>query len=94
MAKKKLSNSNPKRAKVTKVPATAEAVPNEEEFKDSPILGDKKVIDIESALEPVSIIDEKEADDLPIVTDDTEDSGDEVSLDDEEINPFGDKWEQ
>jgi hypothetical protein len=97
MSKKKISQSNSKHSKTTKAvkePAVAEAIPVEDELKDSPLLVDKKVIDIESALEPAALIDEKEVEDLPIPTDDSEDGGDEVSLDDEELNPFGDKWEQ
>ena len=97
MPKKKISHSNskhPKTAKAVKGPAAAETIPGEDELKDSPLLVDKKVIDIESALEPAALIDDKEVEDLPIPTDDSEDGGDEVSLDDEELNPFGDQWEQ
>jgi hypothetical protein len=54
----------------------------------------KKGVDLESALEPAVIIDEKSDEDVPVVTDDDESSTDELSLDDEELNPFGDKWEQ
>ena len=54
----------------------------------------KKSVDLESALEPAVIIDEKSDEDVPVVTDDEDASGDELSLDDEELNPFGDKWEQ
>ncbi len=54
----------------------------------------KKGVDLESALEPASIIDEKVDEDLPISLDDEESASEEISLDDEELNPFGDKWEQ
>lgn len=55
----------------------------------------KKAVDLESALEPVSIIDEKVEDETLVLTDEGDESvGEEISLDDEEINPFGDKWEQ
>ena len=55
----------------------------------------KKPIDLESALEPATIVDEKIEEDVSIFNDDSEESSsDELSLDDEEINPFGDKWEQ
>ncbi len=55
----------------------------------------KKPIDLEAALEPAIVVDEKSEDEVPVVTDDSEDSSaDEISLDDEELNPFGDKWEQ
>jgi len=55
----------------------------------------KKPVDLESALEPVGIIDEKTDDEIPAAVDDTEEStSEEITLDDEELNPFGDKWEQ
>ena len=55
----------------------------------------KKAVDLESALEPVSIIDEKVEDETPVLTDESDESvGEEISLDDDELNPFGDKWEQ
>lgn len=54
----------------------------------------KKGVDIESALEPAAIIDEKTDDDLPVSVDDEDSTGEELSLDDDELNPFGDKWEQ
>ena len=54
----------------------------------------KKIVDLEQALEPANIIVEEESD-SPTTSEDSEESaGDEISLDDDEINPFGDKWEQ
>jgi hypothetical protein len=68
-----------------------------EENEEEEIVGtkSKKPVDLESALEPANIIDEKTDDEIPVITDDSEESaGEELSLDDDELNPFGDKWEQ
>jgi hypothetical protein len=55
----------------------------------------KKPIDLEAALEPAAIIDEKVEDEVLPVGEETEDgTAEELTLDDEELNPFGDKWEQ
>ncbi len=55
----------------------------------------KKGVDLEAALEPAAIIDEKTEDEVLPVGEESEDGvADELSLDDEELNPFGDKWEQ
>jgi hypothetical protein len=55
----------------------------------------KKGVDIEAALEPAAIIDEKVEEDILPPSEDAEDANaDELTLDDEELNPFGDKWEQ
>lgn len=55
----------------------------------------KKSVDLESALEPANIVDDKTEDEIPVITDDSEEStSEELSLDDDELNPFGDKWEQ
>jgi hypothetical protein len=45
-------------------------------------------------LEPAPIIEEKEEDIATPSEDSDEFSTDELSLDDDELNPFGDKWEQ
>lgn len=44
--------------------------------------------------EDVLPVVEEKNDDESSTSEDAEDSADEVSLDDEELNPFGDKWEQ
>ncbi len=54
----------------------------------------KKPVDLEAILEPSSVVDEKIDDVLIPPSDDAEESGDEDLMDEEEINPFGDKWEQ
>jgi hypothetical protein len=68
-----------------------------EENEEGEVVGKKakKSVDLESALEPANIIDEKTEDEIPVITDDSEEStSEELSLDDDELNPFGDKWEQ
>ena len=92
--KKKISN------KKTKNNETNNSAEQENELETSDDAVDiegpkaKKGVDIESALEPAAIIDEKADDDLPVSVDDEDSSGEELSLDDDELNPFGDKWEQ
>jgi len=79
--------------KNTKVRVATPAVQEDDELKDSAIISDKKIIDVDAVLEP-ALIEEKGDDEVPVVTEDAEEGGDEISLDDEELNPFGDKWEQ
>lgn len=89
MAQKKKQNK--------KVKSKSAEVESETE-NDVAEIGDpktKKVIDIEAALEPAAIVDEKIEDEIPPIAEDLEDaSSEEISLDDDELNPFGDKWEQ
>jgi hypothetical protein len=83
------------RSKHKKIPpAQAE---NDEE-QEGPIAltstKNKKPIEIEEP-EAILPVDEKVADeDSPAVTEDEESVSEEVALDDEEVNPFGDKWEE
>lgn len=79
--------------------AKTKSAAKEAEIENDPVeLGDpkeKKTVDLESALEPAVIVDEKVDDEISVIGDDPEESGtDELSLDDDELNPFGDKWEQ
>ena len=53
----------------------------------------KKTIEIEETL-PLLDTDEKLESDAPLVDSESEIESDELELDEEEINPFGDKWEQ
>ncbi len=94
--KKSASKSSPKSKTKDKTNVTGQETENEINVEEE-IVGPKakKSVDIESALEPAAIIDEKSDDEIPAVTEDGEDAlGDELSLDDDELNPFGDKWEQ
>lgn len=54
----------------------------------------KKSFDFEAAIEPVAIIDKVEETEVLVESEDGEDTGDGPELDDEEINPFKDKWEE
>lgn len=84
-------------SKNTKTKPTPKDTEAENEIDTEEVEGPKakKGVDIEAALEPASIVDEKvEEETLPIIDDAEDPSSDELSLDDEELNPFGDKWEQ
>ncbi len=53
-----------------------------------------KIIEIDEPEPVVGAVEEKTDDDLPVVTDDEDSLGsEEVGLDDEEVDPFGDKYE-
>jgi len=88
-----MSQTKKSHSKTTKDHAAAPATQDEDELKDASVLNEKKIIDVDAALEP-ALIEDKEDEDLPVTPEDTDDPADELSLDDEELNPFGDKWEQ
>jgi len=53
-----------------------------------------KAIEIELPEEPSVAIEEKVEDEAAIPAEDAEElASEEISLDDDELNPFGDKWE-
>lgn len=84
-----------KKSAQTKRKKKRPADPESETENDMADIGDiksKKTIDIESALEPAAIIADEEV--LPTVEESEDGNVDELSLDDDELNPFGDKWEQ
>ena len=61
----------------------------------------KKVIEIEepeavlgTALIPEEKEEKLDEDGMPITEDEDEAASDEAGIDDEEVNPFGDKWEE
>jgi len=81
----------------TKTKPVQKDVETEGEIETTEIDGPKakKEIDLEAALEPAVIVEEKIEDDIASTPEDGEDElGEEAVLDDEELNPFGDKWEQ
>lgn len=89
MAQKKIVHL--KQAKNKKVERETENeldVPETEETKS------KKPVDLEAALEPASVIEDKIEEDPLVATEDSEEDEDGLSLDDDELNPFQDKWEQ
>ena len=89
MAQKKIVHL--KQAKNKKVERETENeldVPETEETKS------KKPLDLEAALEPASVIEDKIEEDPLVATEDSEEDEDGLSLDDDELKPFQDKWEQ
>lgn len=95
--KKKISpkkSSSKEKTKVANHETESETNKDTDEIEEVEGPKAKKSVDLESALEPAVIIDEKTDDDLPLMSDDEDSSSDELSLDDDELNPFGDKWEQ
>ncbi len=86
-------NQAPKKTSITasKPPVdTNEA----EELLTEPLSPTKKVVDFDDDTVPVvgEKMDELEEFEVEDTTEDSDDS--EASLDDEEIDPFGDKWEK
>jgi len=97
MAQKKNISTVKKTKKDSARESSTERTPDVETSEEvEEVIGPKakKGVDLESALEPAVIIDEKVDEDLPVSSEDEESAADEVTLDDEELNPFGDKWEQ
>lgn len=83
-------------AKKTKkiAPVVEEHEEAEEHHDDAPSKA-KKPIEIDEHEPILGGTDEKlEEDPLAAPTEDDELSGDELSLDGEELNPFGDRWEE
>lgn len=74
---------------------TKPAESEELEVTEELILKPKKVPELDIVEEPVAILVEEKTDDDAATTEDAEESAEnELSLDEEELNPFGDKWEQ
>ncbi|HEX7724279.1 MAG TPA: hypothetical protein VF438_00895 [Candidatus Paceibacterota bacterium] len=74
-----------KKAPVKKIEETEEIVP------PSKI---KKEVDLEAGEAFASSDKEDDVESFPADTDDSDELGDEAELDTEEVNPFGDKWEE
>jgi hypothetical protein len=94
MASTKSASKNAS-AKIKKpIKSVASEIPEEGDLDAGPAKI-KSIID-PVELEPAIGIEEKPEED-PIIappTDDDEASGDETSLDAEDLNPFGDRWEE
>ncbi|MFA6295471.1 MAG: hypothetical protein WC666_03540 [Candidatus Paceibacterota bacterium] len=74
------------------VPVVKQETP--EDIIDPQLLKNKKIIELDTVEDAVPVLEEKSDEETP-ATEDTDDSNtDEISLDDDELNPFGDKWEQ
>lgn len=89
MAQKKIVHQ--KQAKNKKVERDAE---NELDIPETEETKSKKPVDLEAALEPASVIEDKIEEDPLVATEDPEEDEEGLSLDDDELNPFQDKWEQ
>ena len=78
--------------KAPEVSDSEEDTETDEEEKVLPLK--KAVIEIDEP-EPIVAVDEKIEDDALPVTDDEDVLGsEEIAIDDEELDPFGDKWEE
>ena len=81
------------KAKARPVEASAESA--EVEILETPTLVPKRVIEIEIPEEVPAAVEEKTDDESAASEEGAEDgTGEELTLDDDELNPFGDKWEQ
>ncbi len=89
MAQKKIVHQ--KQAKNKNVERDAE---NELDIPETEETKSKKPVDLEAALEPASVIEDKIEEDPLVATEDPEEDEEGLSLDDDELNPFQDKWEQ
>ena len=67
---------------------------NDDENADPVVTKTKKPLEFDLP-EEAAPLDDKIDDDAPAVNEETDElSSDESTLDDDELNPFGDKWEQ
>ena len=66
----------------------------EEEEIVAPVVAIGKAAFVVDEPEVLIGVEEKVDDDGVVITDDAEEEGEEATLDAEEINPFGDKWEE
>ena len=89
MPVKKISKAKKMKKQNTKPVAKTD---KEEDIIEPSILKAKKIEipeEVEGVIEP-----EEKIDDDAIAEDAEDELGEEVSLDNEELNPFGDKWEE
>jgi hypothetical protein len=66
----------------------------EKSLLDAPIAADNRIHVPLDPAEEIAIPDEK-IDEVPVVAEETDEeaAAEELSLDDDELDPFGDKWE-
>jgi hypothetical protein len=79
--------------KSKKAPEPVEEHAEHDHDVEAPISKGKKPIEIDEP-EPVVGIDEKIEEDPLLGAVEEDDSAEEISLDGEELNPFGDRWEE
>ena len=81
--------------KIKKVDPKKEESVDEETEVAEPLTAKKKIIEIDEPEPGVALTEEKVSDeDAPPSEDGEETSSEEAALDDDEVDPFGDKWEQ
>ncbi len=81
--------------KTSKSKTELKSVSEDTDEIDDPLLSkNKKPLEIDIPDEIITPIEEKTDEELAVTEDGEDASGDELSLDDDELNPFGDKWEQ
>lgn len=87
------TSTQTKPRKAAAKPATVETEEHLEAFPKA-----KKVVEIEEPEAVIGVVEEKEEkldeDGMPITEDEDEAGTEEAGIDDEEVNPFGDKWEE
>ncbi|MEI8249143.1 MAG: hypothetical protein WCG07_01455 [Candidatus Taylorbacteria bacterium] len=82
--------------KIKKVTAPVVETPEEDEetVSDEPVLKKGvKVVEIDEPEPIVPLLPEEKEEDIPVIEGE-EDLDEEAALDDDEVDPFGDKWEQ
>ena len=101
MSSTKNTHSKPLKSRLapkamTKMPVISPAPTKDMEDVARPqTLKVKKPIDLDIAEDAIPALEEKAVDEESLAAEDAEDAAtEEISLDDEELNPFGDKWEQ
>lgn len=88
-----VKTSQPKRARINIANrSTKKAVTSNEELETAPVKPGKPV-DLDMIEAPLVAEDKVELESLP-GEEDEESLTEELGLDEEELNPFGDKWEQ
>jgi len=92
-----MSRAKEQTKKSIKKAAPSKMVKKDEEEEDKPFVSKeaiKKTLDIDELVPPIVDTDEKIDDEAIIAPDaDGDAESDEPDLDDESLNPFGDKWE-
>ncbi|HTK33512.1 MAG TPA: hypothetical protein VL335_03135 [Candidatus Paceibacterota bacterium] len=101
MASKKATKTKKSTAKATKkvAPAVAPEIEEHDEEIEADIISPKsklkKPAEVDAAdILPEVAIDEKIDEDAPVIPLEDEEAEELPTLDDEDLNPFGDKWEE
>ena len=87
-----IKNTHSKQMKNKKV--VTSTTQDAEDMVDPVLEKNKKTIELDVAEEVLPTMEEKLEEETSISDDSEDSSADELTLDDDELNPFGDKWEQ